>query len=77
MGQERQLQEIAGLGGELEKLKAESAGKVDLLQKELEGLQKDKRSLEEKNNVLQEKNKKLEKNHKGNSLVLLLPIVKK
>ena len=68
--QEQRLQEVASLRGELEKLKAESAGKIDLLQKE-------KSSLEEKNKILQEKNKKLAKNHKGNSLVLILPIVKK
>ena len=77
MDQERQLQEITDLRGELERLKAESAGKVNLLQKELEGLQKDKSSLEETNKVLQEKSKKLAKKHKGNSLVLLLPVVKK
>ena len=70
MDQEHQLQEIVDLRGELEKLKAEIAGKIDLLHKE-------KSSLEEKNKALQEKNKKMSKSHKGNSLVMLLPVVKK
>ena len=58
-----QLQEIAYLRGELERVKAKSAGQIDRLQ--------------EKNQILQEKNKNLAKSHKGQSLLALLLIVEK
>jgi hypothetical protein len=50
MDQERQLHEVAGFRGELEKLKAESTGKIDLLQKE-------KSSLKEKNKFCRRRTK--------------------
>jgi len=70
--QKQQFQEVAGLRGELEKLKAEHSQEIFLLQKQIADLAKDKESLEERNKFLQEKNKTITKNHKSNSLVLLL-----
>ena len=67
--QERQVQEIAGLRGELEKLKTEHKEEVDLLHTRVETLGKDKSALEQTSKYLQEKNKKLSKDHTGNSLV--------
>lgn len=62
--QERQLQEITGLRGELEKLKADHEKETDSLQKQVDSLGKDNSSLLERNKFLQEKNKKLSKDHK-------------
>ena len=70
MNQECQLQEITGLRGELEKLRAEHKKEVDLLQDRADSLGKDKSALEERSKFLLEKNRKLTKDHKGNSLVL-------
>ena len=70
MDQERQVQEITGLRGELEKLRAEHKKEVDLLQDRADSLGKDKSALEERSKFLLEKNRKLTKDHKGNSLVL-------
>jgi predicted nuclease with TOPRIM domain len=50
--QEHQFKEIAGLRGELEKLKMKNAQEVNLLQKKLESLKGEKSSLEEKNKAL-------------------------
>ena len=70
MDQERQVQEITGLRGELEKLRAKHKKEVDLLQDRADSLGKDKSALEERSKFLLEKNRKLTKDHKGNSLVL-------
>ena len=52
MDQERQVQEIAGLRGELEKLKTEHKEEVDLLQTRVETLGKDKSAPEETSKYL-------------------------
>ena len=72
MDQECQVQEIAGLRGKLDKLKAAHKEEVNLLHTRVETLGKDKSALEERSKYLQEKNKKLTKDHKGNSLVFLV-----
>jgi len=66
---EQQLREIAGLRGELEKLKVERSKEVALLPKKMEVLAKDKVSLKDKKKFLQEKNKKMTQEHKHQQII--------